>query len=52
MYPEPYPGRIRCGCRLPRCRDGAFFSHCPDYTLFVLPRSGHCHNFASTRRAL
>ncbi|WP_238015205.1 alpha/beta fold hydrolase [Dactylosporangium sp. AC04546] len=30
-------------------RDGAYFSSCPDYTLFVLPRSGHCHNLATTR---
>jgi pimeloyl-ACP methyl ester carboxylesterase len=33
-------------------RDGAYFSSCPDYTLFVLPRSGHCHNLATTRQAM
>jgi pimeloyl-ACP methyl ester carboxylesterase len=33
-------------------RDGAYFGSCPDYTLFVLPRSGHCHNLATTREAL
>jgi len=33
-------------------RDGAYFSSCPDYTLFVLPRSAHCHNFASTRQVM
>jgi pimeloyl-ACP methyl ester carboxylesterase len=33
-------------------RDGAYFTSCPDYTLFVLPRSGHCHNFAGTRQAM
>jgi pimeloyl-ACP methyl ester carboxylesterase len=33
-------------------RDGAYFNSCPDYTLFVLPRSGHCHNFATTRQAM
>jgi pimeloyl-ACP methyl ester carboxylesterase len=33
-------------------RDGAYFSSCSDYTLFVLPRSGHCHNFATTRAAM
>jgi pimeloyl-ACP methyl ester carboxylesterase len=33
-------------------RDGAYFNSCPDYTLFVLPRSGHCHNLATTRQAL
>jgi pimeloyl-ACP methyl ester carboxylesterase len=33
-------------------RDAEFFSACPDYTLYVLPRSGHCHNFAGTRHLL
>ncbi len=32
--------------------DGAFFTSCPDYTMFVLPQSCHCHNFASTRHQL
>lgn len=26
-----------------------YFRACPDITLHLLPRSGHCHNFASTR---
>lgn len=26
-----------------------YFPKCPDFTLYLLPRSGHCHNFASTR---
>jgi hypothetical protein len=33
-------------------RDGAYFTSCPDYTLFVLPGSGHCHNLATTRQAM
>jgi pimeloyl-ACP methyl ester carboxylesterase len=33
-------------------RDGAYFGSCTDYTLFVLPRSGHCHNLATTRATL
>jgi pimeloyl-ACP methyl ester carboxylesterase len=33
-------------------RDGAYFSSCTDYTLYVLLRSGHCHNLAATRGAL
>jgi pimeloyl-ACP methyl ester carboxylesterase len=28
------------------------YQACPDLTLFVLPTSAHCHNFASTRRQL
>lgn len=32
--------------------DGAYFGSCTDYTLYVLPRSGHCHNLATTRSAL
>jgi pimeloyl-ACP methyl ester carboxylesterase len=27
-----------------------FFPQCRDFTLFILPRSGHCQAFASTRR--
>ncbi|MFI4979801.1 MAG: alpha/beta hydrolase, partial [Nevskiales bacterium] len=26
-----------------------YFPDCPDFTLHLLTRSGHCHNFASTR---
>lgn len=33
-------------------RDGAYFGSCTDYTLYVLPRSGHCHNLATTREAM
>jgi pimeloyl-ACP methyl ester carboxylesterase len=29
-----------------------YFPACPDFTLHILPRSGHCHNFASTRHQL
>jgi pimeloyl-ACP methyl ester carboxylesterase len=32
--------------------DGAYFGSCTDYTLYVLPRSGHCHNLATTRAAM
>jgi hypothetical protein len=33
MYPRPYPGRIRCGYRLPRCSP-------PTWRPVVFPRSG------------
>jgi alpha-beta hydrolase superfamily lysophospholipase len=29
-----------------------YYGACPDITLYVLPRSAHCHNFASTRAQL
>jgi alpha-beta hydrolase superfamily lysophospholipase len=29
-----------------------YYQVCPDVTLFLLPRSAHCHNFASTRERL
>jgi hypothetical protein len=32
--------------------DVAFYPRSPDVTLFVLPASAHCHNFASTRTQL
>jgi hypothetical protein len=32
--------------------DVAFYPQSPDVTLFVLPKSAHCHNFASTRTQL
>jgi alpha-beta hydrolase superfamily lysophospholipase len=33
-------------------REVANYPSCPDISLFVLPRSGHCHNFAETRDEL
>jgi pimeloyl-ACP methyl ester carboxylesterase len=30
----------------------ADFMNSPDITLFILPNSGHCHNFSTTRRRL
>jgi pimeloyl-ACP methyl ester carboxylesterase len=33
-------------------RDAAFFASCPDYTLYVLAGSGHCHNLAGRRHDL
>jgi alpha-beta hydrolase superfamily lysophospholipase len=38
-------------CADPRLEPGAYASS-PDITIFVLPRSGHMHNFASTRHVL
>jgi len=29
-----------------------YYPVCPDITLYLLPRSAHCHNFASTRERL
>ena len=29
--------------------EAVFFPQCRDFTLFILPRSGHCQTFASTR---
>jgi len=29
-----------------------FFRACTDFTLHILPRSGHCQNFASTRHLM
>jgi hypothetical protein len=38
-------------CADPRLEPAAYASS-PDITIFVLPRSGHMHNFASTRHVL
>jgi Serine aminopeptidase, S33 len=32
--------------------DVAFYSQSPDVTLYILPNSAHCHNFATTRTQL
>lgn len=32
--------------------EAAHFRACRDYTLHVLPKSGHCQNFASTRKVM
>ena len=32
--------------------EAALFPQCKDLLLHELPRSGHCHNFASTRHVL
>jgi pimeloyl-ACP methyl ester carboxylesterase len=38
---------------IPKPRDEPrYYSACPDMTLFLLPRSAHCHNFASSRTRL
>ena len=29
-----------------------YFRRCPDFTLHILPRAGHCHNFAGTRQLM
>jgi hypothetical protein len=41
----------RDNCREPR-REPASYTSCDDMTLHLLPRAGHCHNFASTREQL
>jgi hypothetical protein len=39
---------VRDNCKDPH-REPTTYPACPDITLYILPQSGHCHNFASSR---